>query len=505
MPLTRIDGEENIRSLYKSLLSCADHQDEKQINMIHIGTPIEDALIRATKEGKVVLVTGNPGDGKTHLIRKVQEEFPKKTVVILDANEREDKELVHAIESSLRGKEAVVIAINEGILLDLCEKNRKKTTWAGKVIESILRPYVYDESLGTELEKILVLDLDLRNNLSPDIVEQAIDRVTSMVPVKTAPPLGENTSSLRNPSIKKRVIKLLDVIGQSGFHATMRDLLGFIAFLICGGEEGREDGLPNPYYINAFEGGIGPLFERVRELDPVMMPSPFLDDRLYMAEDKGEEWNIVPNDEYLTPADIDVFRRRKRRAFFEHKEGDGILRAVRGDVNKHFSKLRKKDLSPEYVAIQLLNRFFDSSKDYDNLVLWFGHQFWARPIRYVASRQEVSSNDCHVLVPNLPGHLRSAFKDHYPDHILFKHKEMSPSEGLVMDRRFIDMLVVGDRLSGFGMRSLEAQAKIATFYDRLAHICKNMQSVVQILRLDNLKKVRIGVNAADRSYYTPGV
>ena len=41
--------------------------------------------------------------------------------------------------------------------------------------------------------------------------------------------LAENAIRLKNPVVVERMITLLDAVGRTGYHATMRDLLGFIA------------------------------------------------------------------------------------------------------------------------------------------------------------------------------------------------------------------------------------------------------------------------------------
>lgn len=495
---------DTIRYLYKSYLSCADFLSPTLLNYIHISTPVEDKIILAAKGKQIVFVTGNPGDGKTHLIRRVSPEFPADVEVVLDANERHDEELCRIIDKAYADKTALVIAINEGILLDLCENVRKKTLWADDVIFMILRPYTYNEETKKVPGQILVLDLNLRNNLSPLVTEQAIDKIVSLVSKEPDSPFLANITSLENPIIKKRITILLDAVGKTGFHATMRDLLGFLAYLVCGGEDPEEGTKPNPYHVNAFGNGVGALFDRVREFDPLYMAYPFLDERIFTGEDDYEEWEIDAPDEYITPGNIPVFITRKRRAFFEHKEGERLFTYERSDIDKAFKKLSTKGQSPEFVAVDLLNKFFGGNKELDSLVLWFGHQYCARSLRYVASRQDIHTSDFEVLIPVLPPHIAEAFTDHYPDHIILKHRAMPITDGLIMDRRFVGMLIAGDRLSGFGIRSLEVQTKIAAFYDRLAKICTHKQPVVQILRLDNQKIEKIGVNVDDLTYYVPG-
>jgi hypothetical protein len=498
---------ELVRDLYKSISACADHHDDQIIKSLHIPTPIDDALVMAGKQDKVVIVTGNTGDGKTHLIRAVSAQFSKTIIINKDANEVEDEEIIKSIDRALARKKALIIAINEGILLDVCEKAKSRCPWASQVIEAILRPYVYDSSAVKHLDGIVILDLNLRNNLSCSVVSQVLVKVAGFADLASDSTgvLRDNADSIRNQEVQRRITMLLDLVAQTGFHATMRELLGFFAHLICGGEDSEQGKVPNPYYVNAFEGGEGPLFDFVRRYDPLALPNPFLDDVLFTAQDQPGDWEIYRPDEIRVPDDLESFRERKRRAFFEHKMGDKILRVGRSDVDRTFASLAREDQAPEQVAIRLLNKFFDTKDSQtDQLTLWVYHQYNARPVRYVASRQVITSSEFEIRIPRLPVNQKQIFQDHYPDHVVLAHKKMSMSEGLIIDRRLISMLISSDRMSGLGTKNFEAQTKIAQFYDSLAKTTSNQQSVVQIMRLDNMKKVRIGVNISDRTYYIPG-
>ncbi|MEM4724575.1 MAG: hypothetical protein QXP01_06150 [Candidatus Hadarchaeum sp.] len=500
-----VSGDDIVRSLYKSILSCADHHDDKSsvLKGLHIKTAIDAAIIKAVGENKIVIITGNPGDGKTHLIRQVQNKFPKEARVYLDANQRDDEQWIKEMDEAYSSKYPFVLAINQGVLLSICEK--AQSPWAKVASQAILRPYIYtddEEALETDA-RILVLDLNLRNNLAKDIVKKAIENVVALADLNGT--LAENAARLKNPIVVERVAALLDAVGRTGYHATMRDLLGFIAYLMCGGEEELEAKKPRPYYVNAFVGGIGGLFERVREFDPLRLPAPFLDDRLFMCLDDDSEWELRQPSERREKENMDLFKDRKRRAYFEHKDGDRILRIEQSDVDRKFDELKQVDQAPEMVAVRLLNQFFEGSKaDPSNLTLWMGHQYWAKPIRFVASCETISARDLAIRIPKLPKHLRDIFPDHYPDHVMLNHcASKDINDGLVIDRSMVAMLLAKDQSTGIGLHHTEVFAKIAAFYDRLARLA-NKQNIVQILRLDNGEKVRIGVQTERRVYFIPG-
>jgi hypothetical protein len=65
------------------------------------------------------------------------------------------------------------------------------------------------------------------------------------------------------------------------------------------------------------------------------------------------------------------------------------------------------------------------------------------------------------------------------------------------------MLLEGDRSMGLGTRNLEAQKKVAGFFDRLAKHAGD-QPVVSILRLDSGVENQIGVDLDTKSFFIPG-
>lgn len=500
------DGPSVVRTLYKSITSCSDHHTDEIVRRLHIPTPVDDAIIRGANEHKVVVVTGNPGDGKTHLIRRVGDELPESVRrgdgVKRDANEIEDADIIKSISGALERKRGLILAINEGILLEICERNRARIPWAAEIADRILRPFVYGPEPRARTSRIVILDLNLRNCLGPTVVGAALDRVLGLLEdePERAGSLMENVRRLREETVRGRMLHLLASIAQTGVHATMRELLGFLAYMICAGEE---NGTPRHYAQNAFGDGQGPLFDRVRELDPIRMPVPFLDDALWYCQDIPADWAVVDAGEYRQPADSEAFIRRKRRAFFEHKQGQNIIRIDQQAVEREFSRLRNASQSPEQAAIRLINNFFKPGAASDSLVLWVYHQYAVRPIRHLVSRQSVRAPDLQVSVPRLPEALTAAFPDYQPDHVVLHHRDMAPAEGLIIDRRLIGMLLDGDRSTGLGTRNLEAQKKVAGFFDRLAPHAVG-QSVVSMLRLDNGVENQVGVDIDTKSFFVPG-
>src|SRR6266481_2781300 len=61
-----------VQQLYHSWKGYAEKLSDEQLLALHLQTPLEDQVVAALRSGSDVVLTGNPGDGKTHLMRYLQ-------------------------------------------------------------------------------------------------------------------------------------------------------------------------------------------------------------------------------------------------------------------------------------------------------------------------------------------------------------------------------------------------------------------------------------------------
>jgi len=495
------DTIDTAQGLYRSAATNAENHDPKTVQRIHVKTAVEAYVRDRVLAGGVVVLTGNPGDGKTHLLLKIQNELEGSSAELcLDANEMTTEQLVRWFDKASRKKTGFAIAINEGILLEVCNQAGNKT-WAKEAKVGALSPLVYGARTEEQANPngLTVVDLNLRNNLTRTIVEKSIERLTKLCkPCKGCPENNctavQNAKRLAIKEVKSQVAGLLDLVARGGYHATMRELQAFLSFLIFGGsscaEIKKRDSVAI-YSTNAFEKGVGLLFDEVRKFDPKQQATPLLDDTLWRQADDERDWRIArPVDESRAPDEMadrfEHFVARKRRALFEHVHGARILHQAEIQVDQEFREIADSERPNVRLLVGLLNKFYDFDERSDDLLyLWVGHRYNALPDRYAAARWRVPQGNFRILIPKLPSHLKSAFEDFKPDHVVFAHRRASSTAGgLRVDRALVDALKSCERGVPANFRAGEPGVRIGGFFDRVAKIASEDDT-------DTLVKVRI--------------
>jgi Domain of unknown function (DUF4338) len=497
---------ELVQSLYRNLSACADHHDAETVNQLHIGTQIDGWVRMRALKGQIVFVTGNPGDGKTHLLKKLEPELrARKVDICLDANEHDNKALIKRIEQNLKRGNGFVMAINEGTLVSLL-REAAGANWASEARTQLLAPFVYQTEQMSRVAQVAVLDLNLRNNLASAIVRAAAQKIVEFSGPCAGCPRArcngyQNASKLSEGVVLERLIFLLGLVAKSGYHATMRDVFGFLAYLLwgkanCEATKEKSDP-PTSYSENAFVGGEGPLFEAARKLDPAIHTSPLLDDQLWRYVEPASGWLLGGGEEKFESGPLDtrraVFEARKRRAFFEHRQGESILKDAGTDVDKLLRDLTDPERSAPSTLVRLLNRSFKRDEETGVvLYLWVTHRYDARQTRYAASRWHVPANELQIMIPRLRPDIAEAFPEYYPDHVILGRKGDTPDLGLRVDRTLLSALINAEQGQPSAFRSGEPEARVAAFYDRLA---KNAAEVAQPTRTAEVRFVDIDTGA----------
>lgn len=68
-------GLQFVRDFYRGSSAYADHISAELLSVIHLETKLDNAIIESAMAGKDIVLTGNPGDGKTHIIRLLKKKL----------------------------------------------------------------------------------------------------------------------------------------------------------------------------------------------------------------------------------------------------------------------------------------------------------------------------------------------------------------------------------------------------------------------------------------------
>lgn len=387
-----------VERLYRNANSYADRLSLEELDWIHVDLGLDDYIIDAVRDGKQLVITGNPGDGKTFLIQRLRKRLESEfnAVVITDANACSDAEVLAAWRSCDEYKRAFVVAINEWPLFELRRRARAEGFEpVDEAVRQVQEAVFYGEPPAAPGGRVAVVDLNLRNVLSPRVTLAAVERLTAdrfVADLDGPDPASVNVARLRTDRVQDRLAALLDQASRRGEHTTMRQLMGFIAYLITGGTDSTGRLLSqkdNRYlYANlAFEGGEGPLFDLVaRAFDPARVTHPVYDEGLWRGTTDPADW-LDPSDVPLGAAFCNeddrerCFRLAKRRFFFEHAHGGELLRALpqdEADFDRVLAEGLQGDVQLVRDMVLAVNRFYEpdcSKDDDDRLTLWQSHRY----------------------------------------------------------------------------------------------------------------------------------
>lgn len=317
--------------------------DESTYIPTRLDTALKDDVLQGKK--KLVVLTGNAGDGKTAFIQLIEESakknggnFKTKTdngceftfngfefETLYDGSQDFEgksndlllKEFFKAFEGEKEptAKIVKIIAINEGKLRDFI-LNKREYSWLGKQVYRYLEydNYNLPDSLAfINLNNRAIVELNNPNSIFDELLSIILDEDGAK---KTWEPCQEqncayanscyikyNVDSLRDQKkgavVKQRLKELiLSIYLKKEKHITMRDIRSLISFIIfnkytCSQLQADIDAgnnlLDRFYYNNAFNKvEMDRMVSILSEVDVADMPLPKLENHLYFLNPKTE-------------------------------------------------------------------------------------------------------------------------------------------------------------------------------------------------------------------------
>jgi hypothetical protein len=455
------DRPEDMR-LWESLASaghdsCSDCVSEADLDRLHVPSPLEDFLVRRAREGFSIVLTGNAGDGKTHLLRRIAPALTEANAIVdFDATAVMRKGAVTPIldrwRSALDARRPYCIAANEYPLhlLIRAGKNSLPESLHAELARQTRERFAYgptDEKIESAKEQLLVIDLSVRNPLNPAFSLNALNRMLTDPAVAAHASSGSdsdftwNHRMLSSQRVQERLAALFLRLAALGHRCTIRELWICLARLLFGDPSERVDGRPATgavrswYSTRLFTLPSSGLRFRLGKLlldsaDPAASSHPQWDARLERAAEMDASLWIdgIPAVEVTNPdqrVSVQRFAALKRRFLFEHESGSAVF-ALGGRSGTGFVELLAGAALPDDIfkgrLLRAINHAYCprpfSGSDRE-LYLWFSHRYHEQPTRaYVASRSIPAANFT-VRLPRLPSRLSGAF-DYQPDHLMLE-------------------------------------------------------------------------------------
>lgn len=450
-----------VRKLYRGSSAFADKVTDELLDRIHVETSLDSAVLEAVASGKDVILTGNPGDGKTHLIRVLKEKLDalsQPPYIELDASCLLNEEIRESWETARSQGIPFVLAINAAVLFSLAEQFSDFSP-INSACQQMINSTVYSSEQPADDNSVVVCDLSKREVLVAEVVSQAIVKITSdenyaeceACQFKVSCEVLKHKALLRNPLFQERLCIVLLRVALQGHHATLRELLSFLSFLIFGNRScsmlTATTG-ENQYNLATliYKGGSGNLFDAVRTaFDPVAVSHPIWDELLLTNSLTDDTWTDVSfaGHEVIDVSNTELFELRKRQFYFFNKNGSALLDIIDDDVSKYQQFLVQDDKKCIKELIKKLNAFFGINRPSTELEIWGGHRYNNSPRRVLISVGKMSTLQFSIGRPLLIHSMSNGIKVN-ADHLRLE-KKGHPGTFLKVDYELYCLLIEAER------------------------------------------------------------
>jgi hypothetical protein len=432
---------------------CSDELAANELERLHVQRPVEDFLVEKVRDGFSVVLTGNAGDGKTHLLRRLLARLESegiKTESIPDATAIPGGGLAAVLDvwrKARATKRPFLLAANEYPLYQLRREGVAQAPDLANVLAEVNRQcsarlaYGAPDAGEAANERVLVVDLSLRNPLHPDFAGALLDRLLGSRALQqhaasgAEPNFARNFARLSQPRVRDRLLILLRRLIVRGERAPVRELWIWLARLLFSASPTADGvpGAPAALYSERFFDTDDRF--RIAQLlaahaDPAWCSHPQWDDQLeHPGTTAPGDW-LDSKEPAFALGELDAYRFAclKRLFYFEHARGEEAFALD----DQHALLFAQTLADAEAAADSLLRKsiLYGINLCYcpkpfrgieERLHLWVGHRYHELPTRSYVANQSIPLSDFEIVVPRLPTRLRGAL-EYQPDHFLLRHR-----------------------------------------------------------------------------------
>lgn len=461
--MSDISPLEYVQDLYNGHSAIAERISPAYIQNIHIKTRLDALLRQWAHDRKDIIITGNPGDGKTHLINVLHAQGVfEHCYVERDASQLDTSDTLAKWSEKKHSAIPFILAVNHAPLRHLASTKSTNAfpdlAYLNSVPGIISDQVVYNEPAVTLIPNTVVIDLSQRELMTNDIIQLLMQRLcalTTAQPCADCPPrrcpVEYNATMLSQPQVIDNLVKLLRIVARRGFHATMRDLIGLLAYILVGEVPCARRWLPisdneghiitpkpedYAYYTLLFR-GRSKLFDAIRAaFDPGNASDPYTDMPLWSGKIQEDEW--LTSGSVKQPATLAELRTLKRRYYFEHRhDTDEFLQRVLPVTTNRFLMLltnTEDDRASVEDLLAMINGFYapiqylDKQREFRyQLHLWNSHRYAAGIAPGYVAMRFLSADKFTIYRPQLTPSLDNAI-DIHQDHVLLGTRSWQPGD-----------------------------------------------------------------------------
>lgn len=511
-------GLQFIRDFYRGTSAYADHVDTELLSYIHLKTKIDKAVVETAKSGKDIVLTGNPGDGKTHIIRVLKEQLEQletPVVVELDASTLSNDEIYSRWKQAKDNATPFVIAINAAVLYSVYKSYPEFSPIKEAYLQMTNAVVFHGEKANTDA--LVVFDLSKREALTPEILKQAVIRMTDdghykeckSCPLVSNCVVHKNRKLLKSELFQERLSLILQRVSLRGYHATLREIQSFIAYLIFGNRSCKQlnqtAGNSEFDLVNLIYSGKGNLFAAINDaIDPVDISHPIWDEKILLNDIDPDSWV----EGYEVPAETiaydneKLFNLRKRQFFFFNRYGDELLTILDDDTTRFQNFLDQDNGKIIKELIAKLNSFFGTVNGSNTrLQIWSGHRYNNEPRKVLISAGTIKKSEFNVGRPSLLKSMQAGI-DMTSNYVRLEKKD-SPNIFLKVD--FAMYLLLNEAERGVPVLFMESDIvkKVWRFIEQLqAYDKMDEEDSVELGLMDvqNKKTIIITIDREDEKY-----
>ena len=421
---------EFVKKLYNGKNCYSDHMDESELQLLHIASNVEKIIIDMLSHNRIVFLTGNPGDGKTFIIKTISSTIDEsKFYIQTDLNNVKDySQVVKDIIALYKENRGAIIAVNEYPFMQLCKQIKSASRVVYDEIQNAKKGTIAYGVSQPLTSRVAVVDLNERNLLGADydlmagLIDQFIDLLKDESTYNSV--LKYNLRALSDEFVKTQLLSLFQLAAAECEHFAIRDILGAFAFIFTACT--MEDYENHRYYSAIFE-GTNDLLVSVQQFDPVYLSCPSLDEKLWNGEIKAN-WIFgtpekCPNEIEDVNEALSLFREIKRRYYFENKNGKALFKLQPDEITKCteiFTTFEVQKKKTKESLIKSINKFFlPSSDDKKQLHIWTTHRYdMSQEASVAVSSRSVDASELEILMPRPADWLKGL--EYVPNHIVMK-------------------------------------------------------------------------------------